>query len=75
MCKLRLAVNVVTPTTKAADHDVPISPAEIVVQGLMSQEDWDTVRNQDNSLSASKVYMITEKIEQAWGLCGRCEVL
>ncbi|EIE20476.1 hypothetical protein COCSUDRAFT_37771 [Coccomyxa subellipsoidea C-169] len=41
----RLAVNVVTPTTKAADHDVPISPAEIVVQGLMSQEDWDTVSN------------------------------
>ena len=40
----------VTPTTKAADHDVPISPAEIVVQGLMSQEDWDTVRNQDNTL-------------------------
>ena len=40
---LRLAENVVTPTTKAADHDVPISPAQIVAQGLMSQEDWDTV--------------------------------
>lgn len=40
----RLAANVVTPTTKAADHDVPISPAEIVEQGLMSQEDWDSVR-------------------------------
>lgn len=40
---VRLAANVITPTTKAADHDVPISPAEIVAQGLMSQEDWDTV--------------------------------
>lgn len=37
----RLAHNVITPTTKAADHDVPISPQEIVAQGLMSQEDWD----------------------------------
>ena len=37
-------MNVVTPTTKAADHDVPISPLEIVEQGLMSQEDWDLVR-------------------------------
>lgn len=27
----------ITPTTKAEDHDVPISPAEIVAQGLMSQ--------------------------------------
>ena len=39
----RLEGNVVTPTTKAADHDVPISPEEIVRQGLVSQEDWDTV--------------------------------
>jgi phosphoribosylaminoimidazole-succinocarboxamide synthase len=42
---LRLAENVVTPTTKAADHDVPISSGEIVAQGLMSQGDWDTVRH------------------------------
>ncbi len=34
-----------TPTTKAADHDVPISPEEIVAQGLVSQEDWNTVRS------------------------------
>ena len=40
----RLKENVVTPTTKAADHDVPISPEEIVAQGLVSQEDWDSVR-------------------------------
>jgi hypothetical protein len=28
---------------QAEDHDVPISPREIVEQGLMSQEDWDAV--------------------------------
>lgn len=41
----RLAQNVVTPTTKAEDHDVPITPAEIVKQGLMTQEEWDYVSN------------------------------
>lgn len=47
MCKNeRLAENVVTPTTKAVDHDVPISAVEIVEQGLMSQADWDLVRRQ-----------------------------
>ncbi|KAG1671793.1 hypothetical protein FOA52_000170 [Chlamydomonas sp. UWO 241] len=39
----RLACNVMTPTTKAEDHDVPISATEIVEQGLMSQADWDFV--------------------------------
>ena len=33
----------VTPTTKATDHDVPLSPEEIVRQGLVTHEDWDTV--------------------------------
>jgi phosphoribosylaminoimidazole-succinocarboxamide synthase len=37
----RLARNVITPTTKAEDHDEPISPADIVGRGLMSQQDWD----------------------------------
>ncbi len=39
----RLAANVITPTTKAEDHDVPISPRDIVQQGLMTQQEWDTV--------------------------------
>ncbi|KAF5842504.1 hypothetical protein DUNSADRAFT_6748 [Dunaliella salina] len=39
----RLPSNVITPTTKADDHDVPISPKEIVEKGLMSQADWDMV--------------------------------
>jgi phosphoribosylaminoimidazole-succinocarboxamide synthase len=37
----RLCSNVITPTTKAEDHDEPISPGEIVSKGLMSQQDWD----------------------------------
>lgn len=37
----RLEKNVITPTTKAEDHDVPISPAEIVSGGHMSAEDWE----------------------------------
>ncbi len=38
-CRLhfRPRQNVITPTTKAEDHDVPISPADIVAQGLMTQ--------------------------------------
>lgn len=34
---------IVTPTTKADDHDESISAEEIVSRGLMSQEDWDYV--------------------------------
>lgn len=41
----RLQTNVITPTTKAADHDVPISPADIVDTGLMTQLEWDQVRS------------------------------
>ena len=39
----RLENNVITPTTKAASHDVPISAADIVQQGLMTPEEWDEV--------------------------------
>ncbi|HBU06608.1 MAG TPA: phosphoribosylaminoimidazolesuccinocarboxamide synthase [Candidatus Magasanikbacteria bacterium] len=34
---------IVTPTTKADDHDRSITPTEIVSEGLMSQADWDYV--------------------------------
>lgn len=43
MVQCRLREIVLTPTTKAADHDVPISPRDIVGQGLVSQQDWDAV--------------------------------
>mmetsp|Transcript_13551 Transcript_13551/g.36237 ORF Transcript_13551/g.36237 Transcript_13551/m.36237 type:complete len:324 (-) Transcript_13551:341-1312(-) len=35
--------NILTPTTKAEDHDAPISPADIVKEGLMTQAEWDYV--------------------------------
>lgn len=37
----RLAEPVLTPTTKDKDHDKPISPADIVSEGWMTQEEWD----------------------------------
>ncbi len=37
----KLPENILTPTTKSEIHDEPISAAEIIEQGLMSQEDWD----------------------------------
>jgi phosphoribosylaminoimidazole-succinocarboxamide synthase len=37
----RLAANVITPTTKAVDHDVPISPRDILAQGLMTPAEWE----------------------------------
>ncbi|KAH7432255.1 hypothetical protein KP509_07G015400 [Ceratopteris richardii] len=40
----KLTENILTPTTKAADHDLPISGEEIVERGLMSREDFEYVR-------------------------------
>jgi len=39
----KLPETILTPTTKAAqgEHDAPITPAEIVEQGLLTQELWD----------------------------------
>uniref|UniRef100_A0ACD5Z6X4 Uncharacterized protein n=1 Tax=Avena sativa TaxID=4498 RepID=A0ACD5Z6X4_AVESA len=46
----KLAENILTPTTKAADHDVPITPDEIVKSGLMSKYDFDEARSKALSL-------------------------
>lgn len=37
----RLTFPVLTPTTKDKVHDKPISPAEIIAEGWMTQADWD----------------------------------
>lgn len=39
----KLPQTILTPTTKAAQgaHDAPITPAEIVAKGLLSQAQWD----------------------------------
>lgn len=39
----RLSSNVLTPTTKAEDHDEPISAKEILARGLMTREEWEFV--------------------------------
>lgn len=37
----RLDAPVLTPTTKEKEHDRPISPADIVAEGWMTQAEWD----------------------------------
>lgn len=41
----KLPDTIITPTTKASQgaHDVPITAAEIVEQGILTQEQWDDV--------------------------------
>ncbi|KMT01447.1 hypothetical protein BVRB_9g214540 [Beta vulgaris subsp. vulgaris] len=46
----RLERNILTPTTKAADHDVPITPQEIIERGLMTKADFDEVSRKALSL-------------------------
>ncbi|KAG8632859.1 hypothetical protein MANES_18G062300v8 [Manihot esculenta] len=46
----KLTVNILTPTTKAADHDVPVTPSEIIEQGLMTQADYDEASRKALSL-------------------------
>ncbi|PAN12858.1 hypothetical protein PAHAL_2G295600 [Panicum hallii] len=48
----KLSANILTPTTKAADHDVPVSPDEIIKSGLMSKEDFDEAGSKALSLFA-----------------------
>ncbi|ONI35259.1 hypothetical protein PRUPE_1G526100 [Prunus persica] len=46
----KLPANILTPTTKAADHDVPVTPDEIVECGLMTQAEYDEVSRKTLSL-------------------------
>ncbi|MBK8908680.1 MAG: phosphoribosylaminoimidazolesuccinocarboxamide synthase [Rhodospirillales bacterium] len=50
----KLPATILTPTTKAShgDHDAPITPAEIVDQGLLTKEQWDTVAEASLALFA-----------------------
>ncbi|CAN1827849.1 Phosphoribosylaminoimidazole-succinocarboxamide synthase, chloroplastic [Linum perenne] len=36
----KLQRNIITPTTKAADHDVPVTPEEIIKLGLMTEAEY-----------------------------------
>lgn len=46
----RLTHNVITPTTKAKDHDEPIAPGDIIARGLMSKEHWEAASSAALSL-------------------------
>ena len=59
----RLPVPLVTPTTKAKDHDELISPTDIVARGLMTQAQWDAV-----STSALALFAHGQQAAQARGL-------
>ncbi|GAV66795.1 LOW QUALITY PROTEIN: SAICAR_synt domain-containing protein, partial [Cephalotus follicularis] len=37
----KLPANILTPTTKAEDHDVPVTPDEVIKLGLMTQADYE----------------------------------
>lgn len=46
----KLPKNILTPTTKAADHDVPVTPDEIIEKGLMTRADYVEVSEKALSL-------------------------
>ncbi|KAJ8461418.1 hypothetical protein OPV22_034344 [Ensete ventricosum] len=48
----RLPANILTPTTKAVDHDVPVSSDEIIQLGLMTQNELDEVSSKALALFA-----------------------
>lgn len=48
----KLALNLVTPTTKEEEHDRPISPAEIVSENWMSIDDWERCNRVTQALFA-----------------------
>ncbi|WP_115709349.1 phosphoribosylaminoimidazolesuccinocarboxamide synthase [Legionella sainthelensi] len=59
----KLEQAVLTPTTKEKVHDRPISPAEIISEGWMSEEDWLEV-----SALALKLYQRGAEIARDHGL-------
>ncbi|OVA15264.1 SAICAR synthetase [Macleaya cordata] len=46
----KLSANILTPTTKAVDHDVPVTPDEIIERSLMTPDEYDEVRAKALSL-------------------------
>lgn len=59
----KLAENVLTPTTKEDSGDRPIAPADVVTEGLMSQEDWDTC-----ATAAMQLFEYGQKVAAEHGL-------
>ncbi|KAJ3692060.1 hypothetical protein LUZ60_012410 [Juncus effusus] len=59
----KLGSNILTPTTKATDHDVPVTPNEIVEMGLMTKDDYDEV-----SQKALSLFSFGQKVALEHGL-------
>ncbi|PON63424.1 Phosphoribosylaminoimidazole-succinocarboxamide synthase [Parasponia andersonii] len=59
----KLPQNILTPTTKAADHDVPVTPDEIIKSGLMSQADYE-----EASRKALSLFEYGQRVAQEHGL-------
>ena len=59
----KLQQTIITPTTKAAqgEHDAPITPAEIVEQGLLSQARWDQLAELSLAVFARGRELATER--------------
>ena len=73
----KLAQNLLTPTTKEADHDRPISCAAIVEEDWMTQQDLDVC-----STAAMRIFALGQQLAAQQGLIlvdtkyefGRCHV-
>lgn len=59
----RLPEPLITPTTKDKEHDKPISPAEIVSEGWMTQADWD-----EASAAALRLFTFGQQMAAKHGL-------
>ncbi|KAF4362556.1 hypothetical protein F8388_011383 [Cannabis sativa] len=59
----KLPQNILTPTTKAADHDVPVTPDEIIKSGLMSRDDYE-----EASRKALSLFEYGQRVAQEHGL-------
>lgn len=54
---------IITPTTKSKDHDRPITPAEIINEGYMTQDEWDYI-----SQKALEIFRFGQSTAQEHGL-------
>ncbi|VVA98915.1 unnamed protein product [Arabis nemorensis] len=59
----KLPANILTPTTKAEDHDVPITPNEIVEGGFMTQAEFD-----EASMKALSLFEFGQRVAKEHGL-------
>jgi phosphoribosylaminoimidazole-succinocarboxamide synthase len=59
----QLAAPMLTPTTKDAVHDRPVSPEEIIREGLLTQADWETAAN-----AALRLYQYGVEVAAKHGL-------